>query len=289
MTAVFDAFWRAAAYCVHPRVILWSLLPLAVAAALVFGLGWFYWESAVAAVRGTLEDWALIAPLLQWLESIGGGAFRSVIAPLVVVAVALPVVVVASLLLVAWLMTPALVNLVVARRFAGLERRGGASAWWQGLVWSIGCGLVALLVLGITLPLWLVPPLALLLPPLIWGWLTARVLAFDVLAAHATPSERRLVLHVERWPLLGMGVLCGLLGSAPSLLWALGAFALIMAPLIALVSVWLYTLVFAFASLWFAHFALARLQSLRAVHAPASATGVPAAPPVTALELLPPT
>jgi len=64
VTAVFDAFWRAAAYCVHPRVILWSLLPLAVAAALVFGLGWFYWESAVAAVRGTLEDWALIAPLL---------------------------------------------------------------------------------------------------------------------------------------------------------------------------------------------------------------------------------
>ena len=41
----------------------------------------------------------------------------------------------------------------------------------------------------------------------------------------------------------------------------------VFAPLIAVVSVWLYTLVFAFASLWFAHFSLARLQSLRAAHA----------------------
>jgi hypothetical protein len=264
---VFDAFWRAAAYCVHPRVILWSLLPLVTAGALVFGLGWFFWEDAVTQVRAALEEWSLIAALLQWLESIGGGAFRSVIAPLVVVALAVPVIVVASLLLVAWLMTPALVNLVVERRFAGLERRGGASAWWQGVLWSMGCTLVALLVLCISIPLWFVPPLVLVLPPLVWGWLASRVLAFDALAAHATPGERRLVLHLERWRLLAMGVACGLLGSAPSMVWALGALALVFAPLIAVVSVWLYTLVFAFASLWFAHFSLARLQSLRAAHA----------------------
>jgi hypothetical protein len=264
---VFDAFWRAAAYCVHPRVILWSLLPLVAAGALVFGLGWFYWEDAVTQVRAALEEWSLIAALLQWLESIGGGAFRSVIAPLIVVALAVPVIVVGTLLLVAWLMTPALVNLVVERRFAGLERRGGASAWWQGVLWSIGCALVALLVLCISIPLWFVPPLVLVLPPLVWGWLASRVLAFDALAAHATPGERRLVLHLERWRLLAMGVVCGLLGSAPSMVWALGALALVFAPLIAIVSVWLYTLVFAFASLWFAHFSLARLQALRAAHA----------------------
>jgi Etoposide-induced protein 2.4 (EI24) len=264
---VFDAFWRAAAYCVHPRVILWSLLPLVAAGGLVFGLGWFYWEDAVTQVRAALDEWSLIASLLQWLDSIGGGAFRSVIAPLVVVALAVPVIVVATLLLVAWLMTPALVNLVVERRFAGLERRGGAAAWWQGVLWSIGCTLVALLVLCISIPLWFVPPLVLLLPPLVWGWLASRVLAFDALAAHATPGERRLVLHLERWRLLAMGVVCGLLGSAPSMVWALGALALVFAPLIAIVSVWLYTLVFAFASLWFAHFSLARLQSLRAAHA----------------------
>lgn len=267
MNPVFDAFWRAAAYCVHPRVILWSLLPLLVAGAAVFGLGWFFWEGAVAAVRSALEEWSLVAALLQWLESIGGGAFRSVIAPLIVVALALPLVVIGTLLLVSWSMTPALVHLVVERRFAGLERRGSGAARWQGVLWSIGCAGVALLLLGVTIPLWFVPPLALILPPLVWGWLAARVLAFDALAAHATPGERRLVLHLERWRLFAMGLACGLLGSAPSMIWALGALTLVFAPLIAIVSVWLYTLVFAFASLWFAHFSLARLQSLRAAHA----------------------
>jgi len=62
-----------------------------------------------------------------------------------------------------------------------------------------------------------------------------------------------------------MGVLTGLLGAAPSALWALGAFTVALAPMLLLVSVWLYTLVFAFSSLWFSHYLLAALQSLRAV------------------------
>jgi hypothetical protein len=59
--------------------------------------------------------------------------------------------------------------------------------------------------------------------------------------------------------------------------------SLIFAPLLMPVAVWLYTLVFAFASLWFAHFALARsaCRPLRggcrcAAGAPA---GLPPAPP----------
>ncbi|HEY6133703.1 MAG TPA: EI24 domain-containing protein [Rubrivivax sp.] len=266
MSPVLDAFWRAAAYCVHPRVILWSLLPLAVAGAAVFGLGWYFWEDVVRQVRSALEEWSLVESLLAWLEANGGGAFRSVLAPLVVVALAVPVVVIASLLLVAWLMTPALVRLVAARRFAALQPLGSASAWLQGVLWSIGCALVALLLLCVTIPLWFVPPLVLVLPPLVWGWLASRVLSFDALATHATTAERRAILHAARWPLLGMGVVSGFLGTLPSMVWALGALALVLAPLIALLAVWLYTLVFAFASLWFAHFTLARLQSLRAAN-----------------------
>ena len=234
---------------------------LAAGAALT--LGWLFWESAVAAVRGFLEDWALVASLLAWLEAMGGGAFRSVVAPLIVVALAVPLVVVVSLLLVAWTVTPALVDWVAARRFAGLQRRGGAAGWWASAVWSLGCTLLALGVLVVSLPLWLVPPLAVVIPPLVWGWLAARVFSFDTLALHATTEERRLIMHERRWTMLLMGVVCGLMGSLPSLIWALGALTLVFAPLLVLASVWLYTLVFAFASLWFAHFTLAQLHHLR--------------------------
>ena len=261
---LLDAFWRAAAYCLHPRVIALSLAPLLLAGGLTLALGYFYWEPAVAGVRATLEAWSLIGALLQWLEALGGSGLRAVIAPLVVVALALPLIVVLSLLAVALFMAPALVSLVVKRRFADLEAKRGA-ALWQSLLWSLGCTLVAVIALVLSIPLWFVPPLVLLLPPLIWGWLTCRVMAFDVLAEHASADERRTLLREQRWPLLAIGVVCGYLGAAPTLLWALGAATLVFAPLLVLVSVWLYTLVFAFAALWFAHYALAALQQLRAV------------------------
>jgi len=290
MIDVLVCAWRAALNCLHPRVLLWCLLPLLLAGGATFALGWLYWESAVAAVRDTLEAWAMVDALLRWLDSIGAGSLRMMLAPLIVLALALPVVVIASLLAVAWLMTPVLTTMVARRRFPGLERRHGA-AWWQGVLWSLACATAALLALGLSLPLWLVPPLAFVLPPLIWGWLTCRVFAFDVLADHASADERRLVLVTQRWPLLAMGLVCGLLGAAPALLWAAGAASLIFAPLLIVVAVALYTLVFAFSALWFAHFALGALARLRsheaAERSAAAEPKVEAAHPPPALQGLP--
>jgi hypothetical protein len=262
MKELVDSFWRAAAYCLHPRVILLSLLPLAVAVAAVLGLGWFYWELAVAGVRTWLEQWSLVLSFLQWLESVGAAGFNAVLAPLIVVALAVPVIVVVSLLLVAWLMTPALVTLVSARRFPALERKQGAG-WFTAALWSLGCMLLALMLLVLSLPLWFIPPLVLVLPPLIWGWLAYKVMSFDVLADHASSDERRQLMQDKRWPLLAIGIITGYLGAAPSLLWAVSAATLVMAPVLVVLSVWLYMLIFAFAALWFAHFALAALQRQR--------------------------
>jgi hypothetical protein len=279
MPLLLDAFWRAVAYCLHPRVILLSVLPLVIVGGISALLGYAYWESAVAGVRSTMESWQLLAALFQWLQAIGAGSFRSVLAPLVIVALALPVVVVLSLLLVAVLMTPAIVRLVAARRFPNLERRHGAG-FWQSALTSFGCTLLALLALAVSVPFWLIPPLVLVLPPLIWGWLTYRVMAFDALAEHASALERRTILARHRWPLLAMGVIAGYLGAAPSLVWAFSALSLIFAPLLVLVAVWLYTLVFAFSALWFAHYALAALQALRDAEALSASSRSPASPPL---------
>ena len=254
-----------------------SLAPLLLAGGMTLALGYFFWEPAVAGMRATLEGWVLIDALLKWLEGLGGSGLRALIAPLVIVALALPVIVVLSLLLVALFMAPALVALVAKRRFADLEARRGA-ALWQSVLWSLGCTLLALLALLLSIPLWFVPPLVLIVPPLIWGWLTYRVMAFDVLAEHASVDERRTILREHRWPLLAIGVITGYLGAAPTLLWALGAAALIFAPLLVLVSVWLYTLVFAFAALWFAHYALAALQQLRRTNRPLAIQPIEALP-----------
>jgi hypothetical protein len=262
MRHLLDSFWRAGAYCLHPKVIGLSLLPLLIGIALTLGLGWFYWEAAVAGVRTTLETWSLVDAALKWVESLVGSSFRTVLAPLIVVALAAPVIVVLSVLLVAWLMTPAIVSLVAARRFPALERKRGAGIA-SSVLWSLGCTVLALLAMVISVPLWFIPPLVLVVPPLIWGWLNYRVMSFDVLADHASADERRQIMRTQRLPLLGIGVVSGFLGAAPSLLWAASALTLVFAPLLVVVSVWLYTLVFGFSALWFTHFALRALAELR--------------------------
>jgi len=283
MRQLLDSFWRAGAYCLHPKVIALSLLPLLIGVALALGLGWFYWEAAVAGVRTTLETWLLVDAALKWVESLVGSSFRTVLAPLIVVALAAPVIVVLSVLLVAWLMTPALVNLVANRRFPALQRRHGAGMVIS-IAWSLGCTVLALLALVISVPLWFIPPLVLVVPPLIWGWLNYRVMSFDVLADHASADERRQIMRAQRMQLLGIGVVSGFLGAAPSLLWAASALTLVFAPLLIVVSVWLYTLVFGFSALWFTHFALTALAQLRGQ---AASIDREQAPPGEVIDLIP--
>ena len=263
MTLFFDSFWRAAAYCVRPRVIALSFLPLILMVALALGLGYYFWEPALDWVRAGLEASSVVNSVWDWLQSVGAGSIKMVLAPLVVIFAVTPVIVVLSLLLVAVLMTPALTNLVAERRFAQLQRKHGGSLV-KSLLWSFGSTLLAVVALIVSIPLWLVPPLVLVLPPLIWGWLTYRVMAFDALAEHASEPERQVLFKQHRVRLLSIGVVCGFLGAAPSLLWASGALFAAAFVILVPVAIWIYTLVFAFSSLWFAHYCLAALQTLRA-------------------------
>jgi hypothetical protein len=272
MKLFLDSFWRAVAYCLHPRVMLLSLLPLAIMVVLSSVLGYFYWDPAVAWVGRMIESSGFMRHVIAWLQGAGAGDVKSVMAPLILVAGLTPLIVLGSLLLVAVFMGPALASLVAQRRFPQLERKHGGSLPLS-IAWSLGSTLLALLALVISLPLWLIPPLILVLPPLIWGWLTYRVMAFDALSEHASSEERRELFRRHRAPLLGIGVLTGYLGAAPSIVWASGAlFAAAFIVLIPL-AIWIYTLVFAFASLWFAHYCLAALEALRQNGAPPAMTG----------------
>ena len=277
MSSLLDSFWRACAYCLHPRVIALSVLPLLLMAGLALVLGYFFWEPALDAVNATIASWEMMSTLIGWLEGVGLAGLKAAIAPLVVVFLSTPVIVVVSLLVVAALMTPAILVLVTARRFPTLERKHGGS--FAGSVFAtLWATLAAIAALILSIPLWFVPPLVLVVPPLIWGWLTYRVMSYDVLAEHASRDERRELMRRHRGTLFGIGVITGYLGAAPSLLWVSGAMAVVLAPLLVPLAIWVYTLVFAFSALWFAHYALAALQALRAESMITDAPPVPASP-----------
>jgi len=288
MRLLLDSFWRALGYCLRPKVMLLSLLPLLIMVAATFAAAYFFWDSAVAGIIQWLQSWQLLAASLTWMESFGLGELRTVLAPLVVVTLATPLMVVLTLLLVSLFMTPMMVDMVGRRRFAHLERLRGAG-FWASAGWALGSTALVLLVMLLTLPLWLVPLLGLLIPPLLWGWLTYRVFAFDALASYASADECKTLMRQHRPWLLGMGVVCGYLGTAPSLVWVSGALWLALAPLLVPLAIWIYAFVFAFASLWFTHYLLRALDVSRLAladaapqepavgpeHAPASAPTQP--------------
>lgn len=275
MRLLLDSFWRAVAYCMLPRVIVLSLLPLGLMVLLAAVFGYFYWDAAVAWTRGALDAWPLLSSFWGWIGRLFSGNVAAMLASLVVVFAATPLIVVVSLLVVAGFMAPSLTKLVGERRFPSLVQKKGAS-FIGSVARSLGVTLLALLALVVSMPLWLIPPLVLILPPLIWGWLTYRVMSFDALAEHASPEERATLLRTHRLPLLCIGVLCGYLGAAPSIVWASGLLFAAAFFVLVPIAIWIYALVFAFSALWFSHYcldALAQLRAQRAAHA--IANGVP--------------
>ena len=269
MKLLMDSFWRAVMYCLLPRVIGLSVLPLVLTVGLSGFLGYLYWSDLVWTVQQWLETSSWLSVVWRWLEGVGFANLKTVVAPLLVIFAVTPLVVVVCLLAVSFFMTPTLTRMVMDRRFPDMQRKHGGSLL-KSLGWTFASVLLALGAFLLTLPMWLVPPLAMLLPALIWGWLTYRVMVFDVLADFASVQERQTLMARHRMTWLSMGVVTGLMGAAPSLVWASGALFAAAFVILVPLAIWIYTLVFVFSSLWFAHYALAALQALR--HEPVQAS-----------------
>lgn len=263
MRPLLDALRHAAVDCLRLRVIGLSLVPVVVLAIGMSAAVYWLWHPAQAWAQHWIDLWPVFDLAESWLGELGLPGLKTWLAPVLVVAVATPAGLVMALLTVALSTTPAILRHVARHRFATLERKHGGSTW-ASVAGGLAATAMALGALLVTLPLWLsMPPLALLVPPLIWGWLTYRVIGYDVLSEHASASERHEILRRHRPALLLMGVLTGYLGAAPSLLWASGLFFLALSPVMIPLGVWLHTLVFVFSSLWFAHYALQALSALR--------------------------
>jgi hypothetical protein len=185
MQLLFASFCRALLYCLYPRVIALSILPLVLLAGTALGLGYFFWEPVLDMVRSGLDSYGVLSTLWAWLQSLGIGNLKTVVAPLIVIFAVTPLLVLICLLVVAAMMTPAMTALVAKRRYADLKREQGGSVI-VSIWWSLSSVVLAVVAMVVSVPLWLIPPLVLVVPPLIWGWLTYRVMAYDALSTHAS-------------------------------------------------------------------------------------------------------
>ncbi|AOJ01455.1 hypothetical protein WS70_06120 [Burkholderia mayonis] len=272
MNDLLRSFGRALASALHPRMLWLTFMPFIVAAVLWGVVLWFVWQPLVDAARAALDGFALTALLYKFFAAIGASQLHAVVAPFVVVSLAIPLIVLTVLLLIATLSMPAVVTQLSKRQFASLEMKRGGS-WFGSVFNSLWAALASIVLLIVTVPLWLIPPFFALLPPVIWGWLTYRVMTYDALALHASVDERRALVRKHRWPLLGIGVASGLLGTVPTFIWVSSIWMMVLFPFVAAAMIWVYAFILVFSALWFGFYCLRALQDQRAAAA-ASATSI---------------
>lgn len=261
MTDLFPSLGRAVLSQLHPRMLWMTVLPFLLASVVWGGILYFSWDTVMTAARGFLETSMLTSWIYRALDAFGMTSLRALVAPLIVVALTVPLVVISLLVFIGVFSVPSVISFL-ERSYPHLEKKRGAS-FTASAMNSIGCTLAVLFVGLITIPLWLIPPFFALIPPLLWGWLTYRVMSYDALALHASAEERKLLMRRHRLPMIVMGIAMGVLGSAPTLLWVSSVAVIFLFPFVLLASVWMYVLIFIFSALWFGHYCLRALTRLR--------------------------
>jgi len=236
------------------REILWHMVwPSVVALLLWGGITIYSWSAVVDGIITWMRGWPIVG---DWLTaSQVATATALVLVKLAVALMLVPLVYVTAALLVAVIALPLMLERVAVYDYADLEqRRGGSNAGsaWNGIV----AGVLFMLGLLVTLPLWLIPGVGLVATVALTGWLNQRAFGYDALMLHADRSELARLPRLLRQPMLLLGGACALLAYVP--------FVNFLAP--------------AFCGLAFVHFMLESLRRERATRDVTVLDALPGAP-----------
>jgi hypothetical protein len=262
MRMMLNSYGRAFLMQFNLKMLLLSLLPSVLALGLWAVVLYFSLQPLIDYLQQYFLDNNGFELAHSTLSFFGLLALKAVIVPLIAMWLLLPLMLMTALLFVACIAMPLINQTVSNQYFPELEKRRGGS-WWSSLGYALICVVLFVALWLVSLPLTLLPPLGMIIQWVLLGWLTYRVMAYDALATHASVDERKIILRRHRWQLWAVGIMAGLLGSLPGLVWLGGVLSILLLPLLAAVAIWLYVLVFMFSGFWFQLFCLDALQHLR--------------------------
>ena len=266
MKLVFKSYGRALLMQVSFKMMLLTLVPSIFGLVLWGFLLYLGLQSLIDFLQLTLVPGSLYKLAGAMLTFFGLSALQAFLVPLIAMWLLLPVMLFTALFFVSAVAMPLINRSIVRRYFPGLEKKRRAG-WWRSVGFTLVSVFIFLLLWLAGLPLSLLVPLGLLLEPVLIGWLTYRVMAFDALAGHATVEERQTVMRQQRWQLWMVGIITGVLSALPGIIWLGGALWIFVLPLFAAVAIWLYVVLFMFSGIWFQLFCLDALERLRRTQA----------------------
>lgn len=210
MEAVIRALARAAGSLVHPVILLIMLIPMGVAVAVWLGVAWAYWDAWTSAIQALVVDHTAYSWTAHWDLTEAAG----VLAVIVVAVLLTPAIIITALLIAAVFAMPVLVSHVARRNYPQLERRRGGTV--LGSAWNAFVAIGLFLVLWVvTIPLWLLGPVAAVLPLLLSAYLNQRLFRYDALSEHAGREEMQRIFAQARGKLLLLGLITGVLYFIP--------------------------------------------------------------------------
>jgi hypothetical protein len=263
MKAVLNAYGRALRSQVRGKMLLLSIVPTVLSLVLWAAILYFSWDPAFNYVQDQFLEHELYRYSSSWLASLGLAAVKTIIVPLAMILALVPLMILTAMIFIGVAAMPAIVRHVGGQHYPQLEmKKGGSLAGSVGV--ALGGFCIFALIWLVTLPLYAFPPAALVLQVLLWGWLTARVMAYDALADYATREELQALRREHRWPLAAIGIVSGAAGAIPGVVWLVGAaISVVLFPFLAAISIWLYVLIFIFTGLWFQYYCLEALARQR--------------------------
>ena len=263
MRGVINAYGRAVLSQLHGKMLILSAVPFLLSVLVWGAVLYFTLQPLVDWLTGHFFEYELYRYSSAWLEDIGFAALKTVVVPLFALLLLLPLMILTALIFIGVAAMPVIVRHVGSRHFPHLEKKRGGSLL-GGLAQAVGMFALFVVAWLFTLPLYAIPPLALVSSALLWGWVTSRVMSYDALSEHASHEELHTIRHERRWQLLAIGVMSGVAGSLPSIVWIGGVLSIALLPFLLAISIWLYVLVFIFTGLWFEYYCLEALAQLRA-------------------------
>lgn len=192
LAAVGLAFRRALISQVHPKMLAALLMPFIIALVGAIILLWLFWTPLTGWLDGQLSQWNMVNQVDQWLLAVGLFSIKFYMIPVLAAGMLLPLAGILGLVIAAIFVMPIVLRHIERREYKNVRRQGqhavAVGAWNAVLVGAV-------FVFGwlITMPLWLFPPLALILPVFWWAFAFNRIMRVDALVEHASGRERRFL------------------------------------------------------------------------------------------------
>ena len=255
MKGVAAAYRRALRAQFSGRMLLLSSVPLILSLLLWGVVLWFGLQPLLDWMHGLFSQYDAFETSGNMLSKLGLGVLKVVVVPLLAIALLLPLMIASALLFMGLAAMPAIERHVGNRQYPKLEKKEGGS-FVGSIAMNLGSSAVFAVLWLLTLPLYAIPPLAWLVQACLWAWVTSRVMSYDALAAHASQADRQ-----QRYAARAHQ---GLAGALPGIAWMGGAvISVVLFPVLAMLSLWLYIMIFLFAGLWFQYYCLQALEELR--------------------------